>query len=214
MDRWVRNRKWWWSMLFWSLGVLLTNAYKVYLNLCKEEGVEPIYKEHYQFRKAVAKYWINPEKIASEVRAHSSAASASSNTSLRRKRVFDLSPATMSTISLLSLDGTTTCQTVDDTFNTSKRGMRVTDATLAETGKLRICLNRCLDHLPEAAESKARCALHWWACKKKIEAQILVCLSCNVNLCVQCFALFHRTPDLVSMKQRIKNSSNKKQKKK
>ena len=103
--------------------MLLTNAYKVYLNLCKEEGVEPIYKEHYQFRKAVAEYWINPEKIASEVRAHGSAVSASSNTSLRRKRVFDLSPATMSTVSLLSLDGTTTCQMVDDTFSTSKRGM-------------------------------------------------------------------------------------------
>ena len=25
LDRWVRNRKWWWSMLFWSMGVLLTN---------------------------------------------------------------------------------------------------------------------------------------------------------------------------------------------
>ena len=50
MDIWVRNRKWWWSMLFWSLGVLLTNAYnKVYLSkLCKEEGVEPMYKEQCQ----------------------------------------------------------------------------------------------------------------------------------------------------------------------
>ena len=27
---WVRNRKWWWSMLFWSMGVLLTNDYKLY----------------------------------------------------------------------------------------------------------------------------------------------------------------------------------------
>ena len=31
IDRFVRNRKFWWSMLFWSIGVLLTNAYKVYL---------------------------------------------------------------------------------------------------------------------------------------------------------------------------------------
>ena len=31
LDRWVRNRKWWWSMLFWYMGVLLTNSYKLYL---------------------------------------------------------------------------------------------------------------------------------------------------------------------------------------
>ena len=31
LDRFVRNRKWWCSMLFFSTGVLLTNAYRVYL---------------------------------------------------------------------------------------------------------------------------------------------------------------------------------------
>ena len=31
LDRWVRNRKWWWSMMFCSMGVLLTNSYKLYL---------------------------------------------------------------------------------------------------------------------------------------------------------------------------------------
>ena len=25
----VRNRKWWWSIIFWSLGGMLTNAYIV-----------------------------------------------------------------------------------------------------------------------------------------------------------------------------------------
>ena len=45
LDRWVRNREWWWSMLFWSMGVLLANAYKLYLQMCKEEGVKPRYKE-------------------------------------------------------------------------------------------------------------------------------------------------------------------------
>ena len=27
VDHWIRNRKWWWSLWFWSLGVCLTNAY-------------------------------------------------------------------------------------------------------------------------------------------------------------------------------------------
>ena len=66
LDRWVRNRKWWWSLLFWSTGVLLTNAYKLYLRLCGEEDVVPQYKEQYQFRKAIAEYWINPDLVENE----------------------------------------------------------------------------------------------------------------------------------------------------
>ena len=63
-DSFVRNRKWWWSLLFWSIGVLLTNSYKLYLCVCKEDGVKVLqYKEQYQFRKAIAEYWINPELI-------------------------------------------------------------------------------------------------------------------------------------------------------
>ena len=31
LDCWVRNRKWWRSILFWSMGVLLKNSYKLYL---------------------------------------------------------------------------------------------------------------------------------------------------------------------------------------
>ena len=39
LDTWVRNRKWWWSMLFWYIGVLSTNAYKVYLRVNEDEGI-------------------------------------------------------------------------------------------------------------------------------------------------------------------------------
>ena len=49
LDRWVRNSKWWWSLMLCSLGVLLTNYYKLYLQICKEEGVKPWHKEQYQF---------------------------------------------------------------------------------------------------------------------------------------------------------------------
>ena len=36
LDCWVRNRKWWRSILFWSMGVLLKNSYNLYLQMCKE----------------------------------------------------------------------------------------------------------------------------------------------------------------------------------
>ena len=35
LDHWVRNSKLWWSMLFWYMGLLLINAYKLYLKMCK-----------------------------------------------------------------------------------------------------------------------------------------------------------------------------------
>ena len=31
VDHWIRNRKWWWSILFWGLSVILTNAYIIYV---------------------------------------------------------------------------------------------------------------------------------------------------------------------------------------
>ena len=40
MDRWVRNRKWWWTMMFWGIGTLLTNSYVVYLKINLQEGVD------------------------------------------------------------------------------------------------------------------------------------------------------------------------------
>jgi hypothetical protein len=32
IDIYVRNRKWWWAIMFWAFGTLLTNAYVVYIN--------------------------------------------------------------------------------------------------------------------------------------------------------------------------------------
>ena len=36
LDTWVRNRKWWWSIVFWSLGTMMTNAYIIYLKVNEE----------------------------------------------------------------------------------------------------------------------------------------------------------------------------------
>ena len=60
-EHWVRNRKWWWSMMFWSMVLLLTNSYKFYLQMCKEEDMKSRYKEKYQLRNVISEYWMNPE---------------------------------------------------------------------------------------------------------------------------------------------------------
>ena len=33
LDKNTRNRKWWWSIMFWSIGVMLTNAYIMYMKV-------------------------------------------------------------------------------------------------------------------------------------------------------------------------------------
>jgi hypothetical protein len=62
-DHWLRNTKWWWSIFYWGLGVILVNAYVVYTTFLKEQGVsEKNILTHYNFRKAVALAWISPEE--------------------------------------------------------------------------------------------------------------------------------------------------------
>ena len=59
----LRNRKWWWSILFWSIGVMITNAYMIYLHVNFENGMKK--KDlllHHDSRKSVALAWINPSE--------------------------------------------------------------------------------------------------------------------------------------------------------
>ena len=35
----VRNRKWWWSILFWSISVVIINAYVIYSHVNLENGI-------------------------------------------------------------------------------------------------------------------------------------------------------------------------------
>ena len=63
IDLWVRNRKWWWTMVFGGIGTLLTNAYVVYKKVNELEGVNPKHLlTHYEFLKDIALYWINPQR--------------------------------------------------------------------------------------------------------------------------------------------------------
>ena len=60
-DHWLRKRKWWWSIMFWDIGVILVNAYIVYRrdNLEYGESKSDLLSQH-NFRKQVAMAWISP----------------------------------------------------------------------------------------------------------------------------------------------------------
>eukprot|EP00957_Ditylum_brightwellii_P118077 9005108-Ditylum_brightwellii.AAC.1 len=40
IDNGVKNRTWWWSVMFWSIGVMLTNAYTMYVKVREANGLE------------------------------------------------------------------------------------------------------------------------------------------------------------------------------
>ena len=72
LDHWVRNRKWWWSMLFWALGTKLVNAFVLYIKVNEAYGIpKEKLMSHYKFQKSVALSWIgtgNYEGIIAEVK--------------------------------------------------------------------------------------------------------------------------------------------------
>ena len=57
-EHWSRQQKWWWSIFFWALGVLLVNTYVSYKEYMHSIGKQLM--SHYEFRKSIALAWLDP----------------------------------------------------------------------------------------------------------------------------------------------------------
>ena len=113
-------------MVFWAIGTLLTNAYVVYKKVLTGEGVDPKFLlSHYDFRKDVALYWINPEKykdLPSNV-ISSLASLSNSDYTIRRR-----SPRKKGrTISMFSPSDTVSTLTLTTPPSKKKRGHAVSN---------------------------------------------------------------------------------------
>ena len=187
-DRWLRQRKWWWSIMFWAIGVILVNAYVVYVSFMRREGVpEKSILSHHDFRKAIALAWINPEMHYKQEEGATRKMLKCNNPRKRKATVTTPPP-----------------RKAHDLLATKKRTMQMTDKTLAENSKLSIRrLDSSLDHLPVPAKDNARCSLHRWV-GVETEKDVCFCSACNVNLCHKCYKSFHVTTDIVGMKERVR----------
>ena len=64
---WVRNRKLWWYILFWAVGVILANSYIIYIRIHNMQGTPRKHRwSRHNFRKAIACAWIKPEKYSAD----------------------------------------------------------------------------------------------------------------------------------------------------
>ena len=91
--------------------------------------------------------------------------------------------------------------------NLSLQSVKVTNGSLhPQNGALRCRLDRTLDHLPTNTCNKQprECALHGWASGSR-KKTYLRCATCNVHLCIDCYAEFHRIPELLSLKTQYHN---------
>ena len=175
--------------MFWSVGVMLTNAYIMYVKVMQEEyGIEKKHLiSHHDFREAIALYWINPKEYDDGLKTEANEG--------KRKR------SSASTISSIT-------NSTPVSYNKNKRiktGLHhVTDQSLCPIkGSLRCRLDPQVDHIPDEANGRARCRLHWWG-GVETQKRVLACPECGVSFCVKCYRLFHKEPNIVAMKAKLK----------
>ena len=85
-----------------------------------------------------------------------------------------------------------------------KPASEVTNDSLCKNGKMGSRrLDRTLDHLPiQPRGKKKRCGLHRWQSHRK-EGKLMYCRSCNVNLCADCYDLFHKVKDVDNLSEQF-----------
>lgn len=194
LDHGVRNRKWWWSILFWGVGVLLTNAYIVYCKVNRDAGVKKLLS-HHDFREEIATAWINMAYYKKE-RALKDAVAAAV-----KKRI------TGPDSGVSSLTNTTATRSTRSMTSAASQVVTksITDLSLDPThGAHACCLVPELHHDPMKKYSKTtRYGLHRYATGKEIYADVIRCSVCHVNLCFTCWRIFHKVPDIVNQKKRL-----------
>ena len=197
-DHWMRKQKWWWSMFFWCFQMLMTNAYVTYKKYQMIHGLKPM--THYEFWKQIALAWIHPLKYWPD-----------NNRKKSRKRV---STEVEESDGVNTRSAASTSSSVNDN-SSLKRSQAFSDRSLdPEKGALK---NRLVvgGHWPEAIPPgmDVNCQLHRWATGKKHRAKVVKCKQCKVNLCVDCFYVFHTKHQLTGEFKREmqrKNITNKK----
>jgi len=168
--------------------------------ICDDEEVpkESRYT-HYEFLKEVGLYWMNPPQMEAEEVVVDYG-----------KGIFSPSASTVSTLTASSSKKAP-----------SSRGKYVTDKSLSPDGKFNKRLydsklhfgEDCVNYICEKQDEPPTCRLHnWFGGKSKYK--IMHCPVCDINLCVNCYKLFHTEANLVDMKAKLKKQYERQLKKK
>jgi hypothetical protein len=187
-DLFMRQRKWWWAIFIWAIGVASVNAYRIYCVLWDEENAKKT--------PGLPKKWSHKE--------------------FREQLVYDLifDGYDVKTVSSSSSGSTSAVKSVTYYDLTSNRGImdylteyRVEMITKARLGNgyFKYRLNRERHNwMPLSREQNARCQYCYYILKNDIpkesqksyedltqnRVRVHRCLVCHVNLCPRCDPIF------------------------
>jgi Transposase IS4 len=213
-DHWARQWKWWWSIWNWALGVLLVNAYVSYQLVMEESGIpRSQLMTHYDFRREIALAWIASDEPSikerqkkKEERKRKMEDAATPNNSERSQSEKSSNSSHPSKRRKKDDNKMTTRAAAVEEATKKERAPTLKDASLLDTqGPLGKRLNPILGHFPEQIERGARCAVHRWSADIEVKSHVYCCSVCKINLCIQCFKVFHTAHDLVEMKDYLKS---------
>ena len=196
-DHWMRKRKWWWSLMFWAMQVLMTNAFITYSKYLKQLKIDPM--SHYDFLEKVAIVWIKEGTKFFRNKKMNIDDGVSSISSGWSKR------------SLTSINSTRIGTRMQTAAKRNKKSTSFSDSALDPfKGSLRCRLDHAnVKHMPTRVIKSTKggsnkyCQLHYWATKKKHFADLMRCDACEVNLCVDCYSIFHEESSIVAKKESI-----------
>ena len=208
-NQWMRNYKRWWAIMQWGIGVLLVNAFVVYKLVCEADGVTPL--THYEFRKTIALSWIDKGEVTIAERRR-----------LRTRQADTVQTPQIRTEKRHPSSSATTRKTMSGSSNNRKRraftppsaelarpqkmgkSNHLTDASVdSTTGPFGRRLDRFVGHWPQKPEKQQCCALHRCCIKMDVRKDVVTCSCCQVNLCLDCFQLFHTLENLADRKENI-----------
>ena len=177
VDHWMRNFKWWHSIYWWGVQVLMVNSYKCYCTHLKLEGLTPM--SHYDYQRKIAHVWLDKNYYAK----------------------CDNEPSPTST------SKSVVTSTSSLTSTNSNRRFRICDSSLHPlTGSLKCRLNSTLEHWPSPPpKASMNCQLHYWLTSQRKYKDVQYCKTCNVSLCTEyCYECFHTEWDILSQKSELK----------
>ena len=190
--------------MFWALQQMVTNAYISYTKDIKLHQMKPM--SHYAFLEKVALVWLKEGSQFFRTK--------------RKRKVLVLDEDEGGAIDddhtnggIISV-GTRRSESANTmTRGAVKRIMNAKNSCITDGAldpfkgslKSRSDHNN-VRHMPSKVPGGKHkyCQLNYWATKKKKHAQLLKCEACGVNLCVDCYALYHTEANLVGRKESLK----------
>jgi Transposase IS4/SAP domain len=176
IDRWMKKRKWWWSIWMWGVQLLLVNAYILYksTHLLTWKKNKKTLLSHYEFRSQIALAWLTGLEDTT----------GDQDRTKKRKKIDDSSSSTPSLKS----------RRVNDA------------SLSPTNGALRSRLDSDYHYPVPAEADRPCCSVCRWLASsrdEKVRSNVFTCDRCNVSLCIDCFKPFHTIADVRKLRSEV-----------